>query len=79
METFFRNKGNFNIISVTATASLAVGEDCPKTSRLSLVKQVIRYSHLEVLTQEVVDTFIKRIYVYKDKKVEIVWNFRENG
>lgn len=43
------------------------------------MKLVIRYSHLEVLTQEVVDTFIKKIYVYKDKKVEIVWNFRENG
>ena len=43
------------------------------------MKQVIRYSHLEMLTQEVVDTFIKRIYVYKDKKVEIEWNFRENG
>lgn len=43
------------------------------------MKQVIRYSHLEVLTQEVVDVFIKRIYVYKDKRVEIEWNFRENG
>lgn len=43
------------------------------------MKQVIRYSHLEVLTQEVVDIFIKKIYVYKDKRVEIVWNFRENG
>ena len=41
------------------------------------MKQVIRYSHLEVLTQEVVDIFIKKIYVYKDKKVEIQWNFRE--
>ncbi len=43
------------------------------------MKQVIRYSHLEVLTQEVVDIFIKKIYVLKDKRVEIVWNFRENG
>ena len=43
------------------------------------MKQVIRYSHLEVLTQEVVDIFIKKIYVYKDKRVEIMWNFRENG
>ncbi len=43
------------------------------------MKQVIRYSHLEVLTQEVVDIFIKKIYVYKDKRVEIVWNFRDNG
>jgi len=43
------------------------------------MKQAIRYSHLEVLTQDVVDIFIKKIYVYKDKRVEIVWNFRENG
>ena len=42
-------------------------------------KQVIRYSHLEMLTQEVVDVFIKKIHVYKDKRVEIMWNFRENG
>ena len=43
------------------------------------MKQVIRYSHLELLTQEVVDTFIKKIYMYKDKRVEIEWNFCENG
>jgi len=42
-------------------------------------KQVIRYAHLKVLTQEVVDTFIKKLYVYKGKRVEIIWNFRENG
>lgn len=39
------------------------------------MKQIIRYSHLEELTQEVVDTFIKKIYVHKDKRVEIEWNF----
>ncbi len=43
------------------------------------MKQVIRYSHLEALTQDVVDIFIKKIYVYKDKRVETQWNFRENG
>ncbi|MCI8972562.1 MAG: DUF4368 domain-containing protein [Lachnospiraceae bacterium] len=40
------------------------------------MKQIIRYSHIEELTQEVVDTFIKRVYAYKDKKVDIEWNFR---
>lgn len=39
------------------------------------MKQIIRYSHIEELTQEVVDTFIKRVYAYKDKRVEIEWNF----
>ena len=52
-------------------------EECRRTEED--MKQVIRYSHLEALTQEVVDIFIKKIYVYKDKRVEIVWNFRENG
>lgn len=52
-------------------------EECCRTEED--MKLVIRYSHLEVLTQEVVDIFIKKIYVYKDKRVEIVWNFRENG
>ena len=41
------------------------------------MKQVIRYSHMEKLTQELVDVFIKKIYVYRDKRVEIEWNFRE--
>lgn len=40
------------------------------------MKQIIRYSHIEELTQEVVDTFIKRVYAYKDKKVDIECNFR---
>lgn len=41
------------------------------------MKQIIRYSHLETLTQEVVDTFVRRVAVYKDKRVEIEWNFLE--
>lgn len=41
------------------------------------MKQIIRYLHMEELTQELVDTFIERIYVYKDKRVEIKWKFRE--
>ena len=39
------------------------------------MKQIIRYSHIEKLTQEVADVFIKRIYVYKGNRVEIEWNF----
>lgn len=35
------------------------------------MKQVIRYSHMEKLSQELVETFAKKIYVYKDKRVEI--------
>lgn len=40
------------------------------------MKQIIRYSHIEKLTQEIVDTFIKKVYVYKGKRVEIEWSFR---
>ncbi|WP_275442963.1 recombinase family protein [Petralouisia muris] len=39
------------------------------------MKQIIRYSHIDKLTQDVVDTFIKKVYAYKDKRVEIEWNF----
>lgn len=42
------------------------------------MKQIIRYSHLEELTQKAVDVFVKKIYVYKDKRVEIEWNFRSD-
>ena len=39
------------------------------------MKQILRYSNIAELTQEVVDTFLKRVYVYKGKRVEIEWNF----
>lgn len=41
------------------------------------MKKIIRYSHMEELTEEIVDTFIKRIYLYHDKSVEIEWTFGE--
>ena len=41
------------------------------------MKQIIRYSHLEVLNQEVMDVFIEKVTVYKDKRVEIEWSFAE--
>jgi Site-specific recombinases, DNA invertase Pin homologs len=42
------------------------------------MKQVIRYSHLEELTQEIADVFIEKIYVCKDKRVEIKWKFTDS-
>ena len=48
-------------------------DECQKAE--TDMKQIIRYSHIEELTQEVVDAFIKRVYAYKDKQVEIEWNF----
>lgn len=43
------------------------------------MKQIVRFAHMEELTQEAVDIFIKRIYTYKDKRVEIEWNFAERS
>ena len=43
------------------------------------MKQIIWYSHIEELTQEVVDTFIRKVYAYKDKRIEIEWNFSMDG
>lgn len=39
------------------------------------MKLIIRYSHIEELTQEIVDVFIKKVSAYKDKRIEIEWNF----
>ncbi len=50
-------------------------EECRRTEEDR--KQVIRYSPLEALTQEAAEIFIKKIHVYKNKRVEIEWNFRE--
>ncbi len=54
---------------------LKLEEECERLE--ADMKQVIRYSHMEELTQELADAFVKKIYVYKDKRVEIEWNFRE--
>lgn len=43
------------------------------------MKQIIRFSHLEELTQEAVDIFVKRVTLYRDKRVEIEWNFTEGS
>lgn len=39
------------------------------------MEQIIRYSHIEELTQDVVDTLIRKVYAHKDKRVENEWNF----
>ncbi len=33
---------------------------------------------METLTQEVVDIFVKKNHIYKNRKVEIEWNFRDD-
>lgn len=54
---------------------LKLEEECERLE--ADMKQVIRFSHMEKLTQRLVDAFVKKIYVYKDKRVKIEWNFRE--
>ena len=39
------------------------------------MKQMIRLVHLEELTQEAVDVFIRKVTVYHDRRVEIEWNY----
>lgn len=39
------------------------------------MKDIIRFSKMEELTQEMVDVFIKKVTVYKGKRVEIEWNY----
>ena len=39
------------------------------------IREIIRFSQMEKLTQEVVDVFIKKVIIYKDKRVEIEWNY----
>lgn len=41
------------------------------------MKQVIRCSRLEELTQEAVDVFIRKVTAYKGRRVEIEWIFTE--
>ncbi len=41
------------------------------------MKQIIRCSRLEALTQEVADAFIRKVILYKNKRVQIEWNFTE--
>lgn len=43
------------------------------------MKDIIRFSHIEELTQEVVDIFINKITLYKDKRIEIQWTFCEGS
>lgn len=39
------------------------------------MKEIIRFSQMEKLTQEAVDIFIKKVIIYRDKRVEIEWNY----
>lgn len=39
------------------------------------MKDIIRFAEMKELTQEMVDVFIKKVTVYKGKRVEIEWNY----
>lgn len=41
------------------------------------MKHILRYSHVDELSEEIVEAFIKKIYVYRDKRVKIEWSVRE--
>ncbi len=46
-------------------------------SSLDDMKQVLKYGQVDVLTEEVVNTFINKIKVYQGKRVEIEWKFSD--
>ncbi len=52
------------------------GESCPAEKEK---KRAVQSFRLETLTQEAVDAFIKRIYVYRNRRTFIEWNFHEEG
>lgn len=39
------------------------------------LRQIIKYSKIDMLTQDVVDSFVNKIIVYKNKSIEIEWAF----
>ncbi|MCM1194105.1 MAG: recombinase family protein [Acetatifactor muris] len=39
------------------------------------MKDIIRFAEMKELTQEMVDVFIKKVTVYKGRRVEIEWNY----
>lgn len=43
------------------------------------MKEIIRFSQMEKLTQKMVDVFIKKVIIYRDKRVEIEWNYAFGG
>lgn len=58
-----------------ASQRLAAAEsECAETTED--MKQIVRLLHIEELTKEAVDTFIRRVCVYNDKRIEIEWNFK---
>lgn len=44
---------------------------------LSVLNLFAKYIDIEELTNEMLSDIIKSIYVYNDKRIKIVWNFKE--
>lgn len=57
-----------------AVRGLEVSESEYRTAGAD-IKQMIRYLHMEKLTREMAEIFIRKVCVYKGKRIEIEWNF----
>lgn len=55
---------NAGKLSVLEKECREMGED---------MEQVVRYAHVEELTREVAEVFVRRVWVYRDKRVEVEW------
>ena len=54
----------------------AILDKTGRQNRLDMdMKSVIRNMRIETLNKEIVDTFIKKIVVYSNRRIEIKWNF----
>ena len=60
-------------IEETELALNRIAEECHRPKQD--MKDIIRFSQMEKLTQEMVDAFIKKVTIYRDKRVEIEWNY----
>ena len=52
-------------------------EDCPEIDSDSWIGQYLKYRDLQILTREAVVTLVDKILVHEDKRIEIIFNYRD--
>ena len=65
---------SLSVREAEAAERLAVSESEARDAEADM-ERMLRYAHIEELTQEVVRVFIRKVTVYKGKRIEIEWNF----
>lgn len=57
---------------------LSVLQNNKKEELVNIEQNLKQYFNLEKMTQDIADIFIKKIYVFKNKSIEIEWTFKGN-